>query len=120
MGQYLDEDPSKDYNDERPHTPPYRARIPMKGKTKNWSLADAGWGDNECLEYFGSQRQRLENLSRIWGLRGFLSHNAWRICRVCREGHCMLLYRLASPVRLKDIMHVFGISRSQIIKSPVL
>jgi len=34
--------------------------------------------------------------------------------RHAEQALCMLLYRLASPVRLKDMMHVFGVSRSQI------
>ena len=60
MGQYLDADSSEDDNNGIPYTPPYRA--PIAYEWKNWSLADAGWGDTECLEYLRCSKAEIREL----------------------------------------------------------
>jgi len=66
----------------------------------------------------GVQRQRSENL-----LRTHLRLAEWvdsvvvmpgEYARCAEQGPRMALYRLASPARLKDMMHIVGVSRNQI------
>ena len=93
-------------------TPSYRP--PTAYDKKNWSLADAGWGDIECLEYLRFSRVEITELIRHLGLAEWVD-NAVKIpggyTRCTEQGLCMFLYRLAPPGRLKDMIQVFGVSR---------
>jgi len=66
MAQHLDADSPEDDNDMHPHTPPYRA--PIAYEQKNWSLAEARWGDTECLEYLWFSKAEISELIMHLGL----------------------------------------------------
>ena len=111
---YSDDD---DDNDDYDITcaPIYRA--PIAYERKAWSLADMGWGDTECLEYLRFSRVEIAELVRYLGLAEWVDSVVkmpGKYVRCSEQGLCMLLYRLASPGRLKDMIQVFGVSRSQI------
>ena len=93
-------------------TPPDRA--PIAYEKKDWSSADVGWGDTECLEYpvLGGDCGTCQAFE--WVDSAVKMPGEYRSC--AEQGFCMLLYRLASPGRLKDMMQVFGVSQSQNFK----
>jgi len=106
MGQHLLEESSDDESDIY-RSPPYRP--PITYDKKNWSLVDAGWGDTECLEYLRFSRAEIVELIRHLGLAEWVDSTTkapGRYARCAEQGLCMLLYRLALPGRLKDMMHV--------------
>jgi len=110
-----DDDISDDYVSADILLPRYRE--PIAYERKNWSLAGAGWGDTECLEYLRFTRAEIVELVRNLGLAEWADSavkmpGGYRRCP--EQALCILLYRLASPGPLKDMMHVFGVSRSQI------
>ena len=102
-------------SDELDTTPLYRA--PIAYQKKNWSLAEAGWGDTECLEYLRFSQGEIRQLIQNLGLAEWVNSEQkvpGGYARSEEQGFCMLLYRLATPGRLKDMMQVFVVSRSQI------
>ena len=114
MGQHLLEESLDDENDIY-CSPPYRP--PIMYEKKNWLLVDTGWGDTECLEYLRFSRAEIVELIRHLGLVEWVDSTTKApggYARYAEQGLCILLYRLASPGRLKNMMHVFGVSRSQI------
>lgn len=109
------DDSDEDYD--IPDTPSSSYRPPIAYEKRNWSLADAGWGDTECLEYLRFSQVEITELIRHLGLAEWVDDTVKMpggYSRCAEQGFCMLLYRLASPGRLKDMIQVFGVSRSQI------
>lgn len=48
------------------HLSVYRA--PIAYEKKEWSLADSGWGETECLEYLRFSRAEIMELINYLGL----------------------------------------------------
>lgn len=80
-----------------------------------WSLEGSGWSDAECVEYLRFTRVQIAQLIIHLQIERFaqLRHSC-RYTVSAEQALCMLLYRLASPSRLQDMVLVFRVSRSYI------
>lgn len=70
----------------------------------------SGWGDTECREYLRFTKAEIAQLVNIF-------INKLKKVRCPASGEralCMVLYRLAWPTRLKDMVQTFHYSRSYI------
>ena len=80
-----------------------------------WSLEGSGWGDAECVEYLRFTRAQIAQLITYLQIEKFAQlRHACRYTVSAEQALCMLLYRMASPSRLQDMVLVFRVSRSYI------
>ena len=89
---------------------------PIAYTKRQWSISSSGWGDVECREYLRFTKSEIEmlivhlKLSEWVNCRAPIRRN--RYVATPELALCMLLYRMSSPNRLKDMVHIFGVSRS--------
>ena len=96
----------------------YRYRLPISYARQQWSLELSGWGDTECREYLRFTKAEIAQLLLHFDFQGseiFINRLKNLRCPATGEhALCMVLYRLAWPTRLKDMIQTFGYSRSYI------
>ena len=95
----------------------YRYRLLINYTRRRWSLELSTWGDTECREFLRFTKAEIRELVLEFDLNSQDFMNTMKYSGYPATGEkalYMLLYRLAWPTRLKDMMLQFGCSRSYI------
>ena len=92
----------------------YRAPIPYVQSGGTWSL-DC-WGDVECREYLRFTKAEVQQLIIHFGMGAQFRSEGLKYAVTSEQALSMMLYRLAWPTRLKDMIQIFGLSRPAISK----